>query len=147
MGIPDNIKKYRKKNKLTQNQLAQLIDKKEITVRRYEKGDITPPITVLLDIAIALGEPLEKIVEDDKNVVYEKYNNGYEVSLKEFSEVKETTNPQTILLKNYNKLNELGKTKLIEYSNDLINISKYNNSELTEENSTHDDNLMNNNNS
>lgn len=54
MSISDNIKKYRKEKKLTQKQLGDMIEKKEITIRRYEKGDIIPPIPVIEDIAKAL---------------------------------------------------------------------------------------------
>ncbi|WP_252238262.1 helix-turn-helix transcriptional regulator [Clostridium sp. VAP51] len=37
----------------------------------------------------------------------------------------ENTKEETILLENFNKLNGLGKEKLIEYSNDLIEMTKY----------------------
>lgn len=91
MGIPDNIKKYRKKANLTQRQLAKLINKKEITVRRYEKGDITPPISVILDIAIALGVPSEKILANDNKIIYEKTNNGQIITLNvPFEEIEST---------------------------------------------------------
>lgn len=79
MGIPDNIKKYRKDKNLTQNQLAKLINKKEITIRRYEKGDITPPIPVILDIAIALDVSIEDILTGDPKITYEKNRNGCEI--------------------------------------------------------------------
>lgn len=55
MNISENIRKYRKQANLTQKQLAEKIDKKEITIRRYEKGDIIPPVPVLEDIAKALN--------------------------------------------------------------------------------------------
>lgn len=54
MSIGENIRKARKYRELTQKQLAEMIDKKEITVRRYEKGDIIPPISVIKDIAESL---------------------------------------------------------------------------------------------
>ena len=49
------IKFYRKKNKLTQKELGALIDKKEITIRKYESGDISPPMDVLVTIGKALN--------------------------------------------------------------------------------------------
>lgn len=55
MSIGENIKKYRHNRKLTQKQLGIEIDKKEITVRKYESGDITPSTTVIENIAKALG--------------------------------------------------------------------------------------------
>lgn len=95
MGIPDNIKKYRKSANLTQKQLAELINKKEITVRRYEKGDITPPIPVILDIAIALGVSSEDILANDNKIIYEKINNGAGFKIKvPFEEMKNTVDKQ-----------------------------------------------------
>lgn len=65
MSIGENIKKIRKARNLTQKQLGNLIDKKEITVRRYEKGDITPPIAVIKNIAEKFDIPIVEIIGDD----------------------------------------------------------------------------------
>lgn len=68
MSIGENIRKARKYRELTQKQLAEMIDKKEITVRRYEKGDIIPPISVINDIAESLmisPNDLLPVTEDD----------------------------------------------------------------------------------
>lgn len=67
MSISDNIKKYRKEKKLTQKQLADMIDKKEITIRRYEKGDIIPHIPVIEDIARALDCQYTDIAISDED--------------------------------------------------------------------------------
>ncbi|WP_164880399.1 helix-turn-helix domain-containing protein [Clostridium manihotivorum] len=65
MSISDNIKKIRKDNKLTQRQFAEKINKKEITVRRYESGDIVPPINVLNEISEKFDIPMADIIGDD----------------------------------------------------------------------------------
>lgn len=60
--IGQNIKTYRKENKLTQKELAHLIGKSEITIRKYERGDITIPTVVLLLIAKILKTSLFKLI-------------------------------------------------------------------------------------
>lgn len=65
-SIGDNIKKYRKYRKLTQKQLGEKIDKKEITIRRYESGDIEPPIKVLLKISETLEIPYLELIKNTK---------------------------------------------------------------------------------
>ncbi|MBC2458150.1 helix-turn-helix domain-containing protein [Clostridium beijerinckii] len=67
MSISDNIKKIRKNNNLTQKQFAESINKKEITVRRYEKGDIIPPISVINVISEKFDVPMLEIIGDDPN--------------------------------------------------------------------------------
>ncbi|NLK23564.1 MAG: helix-turn-helix transcriptional regulator [Clostridiales bacterium] len=57
--IGDNIKELRKYRKLTQKQLAEMINKKEITIRRYESGDIEPPVSVLEIISEKLNVPFD----------------------------------------------------------------------------------------
>ena len=62
MNIGDNIKKARNNKKITQKQLGKLIGKSDRTIQKYEKGDITPPIAVLDQIAIALGVPQHELI-------------------------------------------------------------------------------------
>ena len=54
MNIGDNIKKYRKEIKITQQQLADKIEKSINTVKKYESGYTSPPLPVIKDIAEAL---------------------------------------------------------------------------------------------
>ena len=55
MSIGNQIKKARKKNKITQKQLAVKINKAFSSVQKYEMDIIQPPIDVIQDIANALG--------------------------------------------------------------------------------------------
>lgn len=64
MSIADNIKKIRKDNNMTQKQFAEKINKKEITIRRYEKGDIIPPISVIDTISDTFDIPVTNIIGD-----------------------------------------------------------------------------------
>jgi len=48
------IKKKRKEKKISQKQLAELIDKTERTVQNYESGQTDFSMSIIKDIAIAL---------------------------------------------------------------------------------------------
>lgn len=52
--IGTNIKKYRKEKGYTQKQLAELIGKAEITIRRYEACYMMPPKSCIEDICKVL---------------------------------------------------------------------------------------------
>lgn len=71
MNIGDKIKEIRKSKKLTQKQLAELVDLSEISIRRYEKGINRPTFEILDKIAKALETPLSDIliVESDPNLI------------------------------------------------------------------------------
>lgn len=64
MSIGDNIKKYRKLNKLTQKELSEKIGKNERTIRGYEANDTIPPTSVLIKIGEVLNVPTEKLIND-----------------------------------------------------------------------------------
>jgi len=62
LNIGDKIKELRKNKGLTQSELAKIVGKSTITIRKYESGDITPPIDVLNDIAESLNVQIEYIL-------------------------------------------------------------------------------------
>ncbi|WP_416389928.1 helix-turn-helix domain-containing protein, partial [Terrisporobacter petrolearius] len=47
MNIGEKIRNLRVKNKLTQKELADKINKSTITIRKYESQSIVPPIDVI----------------------------------------------------------------------------------------------------
>lgn len=61
--IGENINTYRKAKKLTQKQLADLIDKAESSVQKYEKGETEVPISVLEKISTALEIPFKYLLD------------------------------------------------------------------------------------
>ena len=66
--IADNIKNLRKINVLTQKDLAKLVHKSEITIRKYESGDTFIPVPSLIDICRLFGiAPIEILTSDDKS--------------------------------------------------------------------------------
>lgn len=58
MTIGESIKFYRKQNKLTQKQLANMCNLAEITIRQYEADKYIPKIGNLQKISAALNIPL-----------------------------------------------------------------------------------------
>lgn len=65
MTLGQNIKKYRKQKGLTQSELAEMIDLKNITIRKYESDDREPSIETITKIAAALEVPAGKLIEDN----------------------------------------------------------------------------------
>lgn len=64
MSIGGNIRKYRKEKKITQKQLAELIDKNVRTIQKYENGEIESiPVNTLIDISKALGVTYTDLIE------------------------------------------------------------------------------------
>lgn len=60
-----NIKKQRKQNKMTQQELGNKIGKTESTIRKYENGSIEVPLSVLDSIAKVFGiNPLSLLEYD-----------------------------------------------------------------------------------
>lgn len=65
MNIGRKIKNIRLDNKLTQKEFADKISKSCITIRKYESGDIKPPIEVLSDISNIFNIPMNYFLEDN----------------------------------------------------------------------------------
>ena len=60
--IGKKIKKWRKLKDITQSELGAKINKTLSSVQKYEKGDVTIPIDVLNNIAIALNIGIDKLI-------------------------------------------------------------------------------------
>lgn len=111
MDIKDIISLRRQELGLTYEELGNIVGVGKSTVRKWELGmienmrrDNIVALSKALDISPALIMGWDKI-EDTKSTPLSKDEEN--------------------LLHNYNKLNYLGKDKLIDYSNDLIANSKY----------------------
>lgn len=93
MSFGDNIKKQRRMKNLTQQQLGDLINKNIRTIQKYEKGDTTPSIDVLNDIANALDIDINVLtnINDDKE---DKLNKYKEYAIKDKFLYYDKMNPQ-----------------------------------------------------
>lgn len=58
------IKELRKEKKLTQSQLAKLINKSTITIRKWENGERTPNIATIKQIASVLNVNINDLISD-----------------------------------------------------------------------------------
>ncbi len=67
MKIGQNIKKYRKQKGLAQKELALNSGITRESIGNYERGDRIPPSDILNKIAVALGVPVSKLLEGDKD--------------------------------------------------------------------------------
>ena len=120
-----NIKAARKKKKMTQPQLAELINRTESSIRKYEKGLIDVPNEVITEIAKALDVlPTDLLPFDkwDAEVNVDKLSK--EVRLIE--QIQSSYGKNSVeILQYFNELNEIGQEKAISSVADLTEIPKY----------------------
>jgi hypothetical protein len=102
--------------------LKQIILSKYSSIREFAKIAEIPSTTLTsaLDKGIG-GMAVDRIIK-----ICEVLN----IDIRTFDPISDCLNKglserENIILENYNKLNNLGKEKLIEYSNDLIDTPKY----------------------
>ena len=61
--VAKNIHELRKKNNMTQLELAEKLNYSDKTVSKWEKGENSPDITVLVEIANIFGVSLDYLVK------------------------------------------------------------------------------------
>lgn len=112
MNIGKRIKERRKELGLSVDDVAIKLNKNRATIYRYESNDIEKlPVNIL--------EPLAKVLHTTP-----AYLMGWDE--KDENAERDTLSKNEIeLLNKYNKLNDLGKNRLLDYSNDLISTPKY----------------------
>lgn len=87
-NLANNLKLYRKKVGLTQKELGQKILKSEISIRKYESGNVNIPPASLLDICEVLGVDSETLLGCDSK----KYGmKNLDSALKESISIAEDT--------------------------------------------------------
>ena len=72
----ERIAFYRKKNMLTQEELAEKINVSRQTVTKWEKGTISPILEYLIDLSNIFGITIDSLIKDDdcKSIEDEKFN-------------------------------------------------------------------------
>lgn len=115
--IGEKIKKSRSEKKITQKQLAELIEKTESSIRKYEKGLIQIPGDVLEKIAKVLDISLFNLILDESiaNLWNPKEEYLRENTLVRYRELKEMEK------KVFDKLLNIFSTDLQEYFKLLFN--------------------------
>ena len=80
-GQVKNLKLLRERAKLTQSQLAQLLDISQQAVNKYETGNSEASFEILSNMSKILNAPVEYLINDD--IEAEKYIEGDGISLSE----------------------------------------------------------------
>lgn len=147
VGIPENIKRFRKKAKLTQNGLAQKSGLSIASIQGYEQGKYKPKIENLQKIAKALDVPISTLFKinvdgtemldftsfDSPGDIVTILNSMVEDSDQAISEsIKDVAGAMAAmakdeeeLLSDYHNLNNYGKEEARKRVNELTEIPKY----------------------
>ncbi len=127
--IGRRIKEARKKKKMTQTELADIIGKTESSIRKYEKGLTDIPKAVIQDIAAALEVPVADLLivelwdaEIDSNRLAQEA-----AALELVSEQYGRKSPE--LLELFSGLNEKGQKEALHLLDLLIQVPNYQKSE------------------
>ena len=71
--LGEQIKRFRRKNNLTQENLAELVSRSKNHISKIEQGIANAPISLIFDIALALNvEPYELFVFDKYSKIFIK---------------------------------------------------------------------------
>jgi len=72
MNISKNLVELRKKNNLSQSDLATKTGISQVMVGKYERGDASPSIEVAKKIADVFEVSLDSLVGDGQNITFDK---------------------------------------------------------------------------
>lgn len=68
-NLGNNIKKFRTKNGITQSELAKMLNKSAITIRKWESNERTPNIETIKDIADIFKVSISELTGDNSYLV------------------------------------------------------------------------------
>lgn len=100
--LSEKLKKIRISKKINKRQMSELLEMAYTTYNNYEMGSREPNLETLVKMAATLKVPTDYLLTDnaDKYVINDP--------------------DKQQLINNYDKLNLVGKQKLVAYSDDLI---------------------------
>lgn len=131
MEVGKKIREIRKEKKLTQKELGKACGIDEANIRKYENGKQKPKVENLKKIADALDVPIQILLglsQDQTHVIVEDDKFGFIYPNSENPEGNEDASQASSIpeiMKQYNKLNDAGKQKALEYTTDLAQMEKY----------------------
>ena len=70
-NIGVKIKELRKRNDMTQKQLAECLSKSERMIQKYESGEVQPSIKILKEISDKFGVDIKYFLTAEKNEITE----------------------------------------------------------------------------
>ena len=115
----ERLKKCRKEKGLTQTKIAEKAGMGVATIIRYEKGERVPNLDVINQIAEALELPIDELLYNVPLPPSEEIQQA----LKKYSQYIISGKNQ--LNESFDKLNNKGKQKAVEYVTDLSEQEKY----------------------
>jgi len=110
VNIGANIKAIRKKQGMTQDELAELAMLNRVTIAKYEAGTVEPGARALAQIAAALDVSVQDLYNDDVTVV----------SATEKSPIPGLSSEEQILITNYRALTSEGQAALMAALSGLL---------------------------
>ena len=110
VNIGANIKAIRKKQEMTQDELAELAMLNRVTIAKYESGTVEPGARALAQIASALDVSVQDLYKDDVTVV----------SATEKSPIPGLSSEEQILITNYRALTSEGQAALMATLSGLL---------------------------
>ncbi|WP_159450365.1 helix-turn-helix domain-containing protein [Clostridium merdae] len=118
MGIGKRIKEAREKLGLTQKELGDLLGVTGSAVTNYENEVSHPKEPIMYKMFEALQVDANYLFQD---TMPENENSPAPAN----AETGELDKQEQTLIQNYRALNDEGKEKLLDYSDDLVSSSKY----------------------
>ena len=131
MAVGENIKKIRNEKKLTQKELARLLNVSEAMISQYESKNSNLRLSTIQKIAAALGVKLEDLIvleTFDTPEDFEKKKKELLDSMNKNSEtltIVHTVSNNEKIISLMNKLNEKGQEKAIEHVEILTKVNEY----------------------
>lgn len=113
MNFGERLKNVRKQQKVSQKELGQRLGVSQQTIAQYEKAQSTPKAITVNKIANALDVNPQILLDE------------IPPRIKEYARKITETVAEEKLLSIYRHLNDDGKNKIIEYSEDIQKIPEY----------------------
>lgn len=89
MKFSNNLKKIRKSLKLSQADLAELVNISQRTISHYEKGDSEPSLVIICRLADAFNITVDQLLGYDANGDAERYMDLKNLTLEYYHKKKE----------------------------------------------------------
>ncbi len=131
MTVGENIKRIRKEKGLTQKKLSELSGINEAQIRRYELGgkNANPKIETIQKIAQALEVYTYDLLFDEKTAHEMEQQDFAEISMRFINDgildLPDDDISGEILLRNFNRLNRLGKAEAFKRIGELTYVPSY----------------------
>lgn len=116
LSISKTITKYRDENKLTQEDLAKILEKNQVMISKLERGNYNPTIKLLYNISRKTTKSSDLFIDMLKDIItnlYKSKNIGYKMEFKKYETYKYNINNSkknniTYLVNKYDKKDDYG---------------------------------------